>query len=154
MPQCQFLFSAVFVFQKSCSRNILGIGRNKSRSSYFSVTKTESKGETEKSREAASPPLGAARAGPRLGLVWAPRGSSPSRLLAPWVFGWNMDFAIFSWNFPKSRISAQKRDTRAILLKTVSVCVSCIQNTQDRGQTIAKVFGKVDTFWTYQLPQA
>ena len=35
MPQCQFLFSAVFVFQKSCTGNILGIGRNKNRSSYF-----------------------------------------------------------------------------------------------------------------------
>jgi hypothetical protein len=30
MPQCQFLFSAVFVFQKSYTGNILGIGRNKS----------------------------------------------------------------------------------------------------------------------------
>jgi hypothetical protein len=51
--------------------------------------------------------------------------------------------------FPESQISAQKRDTRAILLKTVLVRVSCIQNTQIRGETIAKVFGKVDTFWTY-----
>jgi hypothetical protein len=30
-----FLFSAVFVFQKSYTENILGIGRNKSRTSYF-----------------------------------------------------------------------------------------------------------------------
>ena len=59
MPQCQFLFSAVFVFQKSCTGNILGIGRNKSRSSYFTVTKTEPEGETEKSHEVATPPLGA-----------------------------------------------------------------------------------------------
>jgi hypothetical protein len=44
----------------------------------------------------------------------------------------------------------KKRDTRAILLKTASVRVSCIQNTQIKGETIAKVFGKVDTFWTYQ----
>jgi hypothetical protein len=29
------------------------------------------------------------------------------------------------------------------------VRVSCIQNTQIRGETTAKVFGKVDTFWTY-----
>jgi hypothetical protein len=36
------------------------------------------------------------------------------------------------------------------MLKTASVRVSCIQNTQIRGETIAKVFGKVDTFWTYQ----
>ena len=44
MPQCQFLFSAVFVFQKSCTGNILGIGRNKSRSQYFTETKTKSGG--------------------------------------------------------------------------------------------------------------
>jgi hypothetical protein len=36
------------------------------------------------------------------------------------------------------------------LLKIALVRVSCIQNTQIRGETIAKVFGKVDTFWTYQ----
>ena len=59
MPQCQFLFSAVFVFQKSCTGNILRIGRNKSRSSYFSVMKTEPEGETEKSHEVATSPLGA-----------------------------------------------------------------------------------------------
>jgi hypothetical protein len=63
-----------------------------------------------------------------------------------------MDFAIFSGNFPESWISAQKRDTRAILLKTAPVCISCIQNTQDRGKSIAKVFGEVDMFWTYQSP--
>jgi hypothetical protein len=55
MPQCQFLFSAVFVFQKSYTGNILGIGRNKSRSSYLSNTKTESKEDTEPSQEAAAP---------------------------------------------------------------------------------------------------
>jgi hypothetical protein len=49
-------------------------------------------------------------------------------------------------------ISAQKRDTRAILLKTASARVSCIQNTQIIGETIAKVFEKVDTFWTYHGP--
>jgi hypothetical protein len=32
------------------------------------------------------------------------------------------------------------------------VHVSCIQNIQIRGETTAKVFGKVDTFWTYQYP--
>jgi hypothetical protein len=35
----------------------------------------------------------------------------------------------------------------------VLVRVSCIQNTQIRGETIAKVFGKVDMFWTYQYNQ-
>jgi hypothetical protein len=33
------LFSAVFVFQKSYTRNILRIGRNKNRTSYFSRTR-------------------------------------------------------------------------------------------------------------------
>jgi hypothetical protein len=38
-----FLFSAIFVFQKSYTGNILGIGRNKSQTSYFyrSFAKTE-----------------------------------------------------------------------------------------------------------------
>jgi hypothetical protein len=36
MPQCQFLFSAIFVFQKSYTGNILGIGQNESQTSYFS----------------------------------------------------------------------------------------------------------------------
>jgi hypothetical protein len=55
MPQCQFLFSAVFVFQKSYTGNILVIGRNESQSSYLLDTKTESKGETEEDQEPATP---------------------------------------------------------------------------------------------------
>jgi hypothetical protein len=84
--------------------------------------------------------------------VWRPRGPPLSHLLALWVFWWNRIFTIFSQFFTESWISAQKRDTRAILLKTTLVYVSCIQNTQIRGEITAKVFGKVDTFWTYQLP--
>jgi hypothetical protein len=101
--------------------------------------------------EVASPQVGAARAGSRP-LVVSPGRSPPlSLLLAPWVFWQNRIFAVFSGIFPESRISAQKRDTRAILLKTALVHVRCIQKTQIRGETIAKVFGKVDTFWTYQV---
>jgi len=37
--------------------------------------------------EAATPHAGAARGGPRRGMVWAPRGPPLSRLLVPWVFG-------------------------------------------------------------------
>src|SRR3954451_21889536 len=40
MPQCQFLFSAVFVFQKSCTGNILAIARDKLPVPYNHVTKT------------------------------------------------------------------------------------------------------------------
>jgi hypothetical protein len=60
MSQCQFMFSTIFVFQKSYTGNILGIGRNKSRSPYFADTKMESKGETGQSQEAATPWGGAA----------------------------------------------------------------------------------------------
>jgi hypothetical protein len=60
MPQCQFVFSAVFVFQKSYTKNILGIGQNKIRISYLPDTKMESKGETESDQEAATPWGGAA----------------------------------------------------------------------------------------------
>jgi hypothetical protein len=35
------LFSAIFVFQKSYTGNILGIGRNKFQNSYFSRKRTE-----------------------------------------------------------------------------------------------------------------
>jgi hypothetical protein len=59
------LFSAVFVFQKSYTRNILGIGRNKSRTSYFSQSVAKSKDETEGGPEASQT------------LGW--RGPSPGR---------------------------------------------------------------------------
>jgi hypothetical protein len=67
------LFSAVFLFQVFTEGNILRIGRNKSRSSYFADTKTESKGETEKGIEPAT--LGGGMAQP---LVAPPHGVGPS----------------------------------------------------------------------------
>ena len=73
MPQCQFPVFCCFWFQKSCTGNILGIGRNKSRSQYFTVTKTKSEGETKGGTRVPRPPLGAAWPGPRLGMVWAPQ---------------------------------------------------------------------------------
>jgi hypothetical protein len=100
--------------------------------------------------EAASPQVGAARPGPRPLVVSLGHCLPSSLLLAPWVFWQNRNFAIFFGMFLESQISAQKRDTRAILLKLALVRISCIQNTQIRGETIAKVFGKVATFWTYQ----
>jgi hypothetical protein len=76
------LFSAIFVFQKSYTGNILRIGRNKSQSSYFSRSMTESKDETEGSQEVATQHM--ARAIPRLhqGQVWAP-GPLPDTALLP-----------------------------------------------------------------------
>jgi hypothetical protein len=54
MPQCQFLFFAVFLLQIFTKGNILEIGPKKAKVPFFN-TKTESKGETEKSQEAAAP---------------------------------------------------------------------------------------------------
>jgi hypothetical protein len=54
------LFSAVFVFQKSYTGNILGIGRNKSRTSYFYRSFTKTEDETKGGQEPGSPPGGAA----------------------------------------------------------------------------------------------
>jgi hypothetical protein len=48
------MFFAIFVFQKSYTGNILGIGQNESRSSYLPDTKTESKGEIEGGQRAAA----------------------------------------------------------------------------------------------------
>ena len=73
MPQCQFLFSAVFVFQKICSGNILGIGR-KSTEVPISPTRTWSpKGR--RSQATRWPHKGSARPHlqPRRGGVWAPQ---------------------------------------------------------------------------------
>jgi hypothetical protein len=55
MPQCQFLFSAIFVFQKSYTGNILGIGRNKSRTSYFYQSFAKTEDETKGGQEPGSP---------------------------------------------------------------------------------------------------
>ena len=60
------------------------------------------------------------------------------------------------WSFRSFRelLFLHKNNTMAILLKTASVRVSSIQIMQVRVQTRAKVFGKVNTTETYQLPQA
>jgi hypothetical protein len=84
MPQCQFLFSAVFVFQKSYRGNILGIGRNEAQSSYFAVMNTESKAETEEGQEAATLGGGAGAPWPRHQVVWAP--SPPSDIALPPIY--------------------------------------------------------------------
>jgi hypothetical protein len=73
MPQCQFLFSAIFLFQVFTEENILGVGRNKSQSAYLSDMKTESKGEMETSQEPATPGGGATQP-----LAAPPHGVGPS----------------------------------------------------------------------------
>src|SRR3954468_1020113 len=64
MPQCQFMFSVVFVFQKSCTGNILGIAWEKLPVPLNHVTKTM--------------PEGDLRGGGVLGGVWAHQGTPDS----------------------------------------------------------------------------
>jgi hypothetical protein len=54
------LFSAVFVFQKSYTGNILGIGRNKSQTFYFYQSFVKTEDETEGGHGLATPLGGAA----------------------------------------------------------------------------------------------
>jgi hypothetical protein len=68
------LFSAVFVFQKSYTGNILGIGQNKFQNSYFSRTKDEDRKR--------------AGGGPGASLTPGRRGPAPGRtplcVRSPW----------------------------------------------------------------------
>jgi hypothetical protein len=79
------LFSAIFVFQKSYTGNIIGIGRNKSRSSYFARHETESKAETEESQGPATPWGGAGQP------LAAPPGGG-----ATWPTSWRRPLPIYS----------------------------------------------------------
>jgi hypothetical protein len=75
------LFSTVFVFQKSYTGNILGIGRNKSRSSYFSRHEIESKAEMDGRQGPATPYGGAASPWPTPpsgGATWPTSWRRPS----------------------------------------------------------------------------
>jgi hypothetical protein len=95
------LFSAVFVFQKSYTGNILGIGRNKSRTSYFSRHESKSKDETEGARGRPHPRVawlgpcrrhqGVSPPGPppdaALPPIYSPRREKPKR---PINFPWNL----------------------------------------------------------------
>src|SRR3954468_17472018 len=77
MPQCHFLFTAVFVFQKSCTGNILGIERDKLPVPYNYERKTVPENDRRGVSQVARPHPGAASPGPapgwRLGPPWLPR---------------------------------------------------------------------------------
>src|SRR3954465_1867092 len=67
MPQCQFLFSAVFVFQKSCTGNILGIERDKFPVPYNYERKTVPENDRRGVSQVARPHPGAASPRPAPG---------------------------------------------------------------------------------------
>jgi hypothetical protein len=84
------LFSDVFVFQKSYTGNILGIGWNKSRSSYFSWHETESKVEMEGGQRAAAPWGGVA-------YPWL----APLGVVATWPTSWHSPSAYIFFSVRK-----------------------------------------------------
>jgi hypothetical protein len=98
------LFSAIFVFQKSYTENILGIGRNKSRSSYFSRHETGSKAETGGARGRPHPPMARATPWPRRGMVWAP--SPPSAIALPPKYSPRRENPKGPINFPENILQA------------------------------------------------
>jgi hypothetical protein len=76
------LFSAIFVFQKSYTGNILRIGRNKSQSSYFPEVSRSPKQRRRGARRRPYHPMAQATRWPRMGLVWA-LGPLPDFALPP-----------------------------------------------------------------------
>src|SRR3954469_22545971 len=82
MPQCQFLFSAVCVFQKSCTENILGIARDKLPVPYNHVMKTVPEDDLRGASQVARPYPGAARAWPAPGWRLGPPRRPRLRLFA------------------------------------------------------------------------
>jgi hypothetical protein len=82
LRRCHSASSLVFAFQKSYTGNILGIGRNKSQSSYFSQSVTESKAEMDGARRRPRHPMAQATPRSRQGQVWAP-GPPPDAALPP-----------------------------------------------------------------------
>src|SRR3954452_563117 len=78
MPQSQFLFSAVFVFQKSCTGNILGIVWDKLPVPYNHITKTVPEDDLRGAARWPDPTSARPGPGPRLGGVWAHLGAPDS----------------------------------------------------------------------------
>jgi hypothetical protein len=82
MPRCEFPVFVAFMFQKSYTGDILGIGRNKSQNSYFSRHETKSEDETEGHQRVTAPWHGAGHPWSRHGQVWA-LGPPPDAALSP-----------------------------------------------------------------------
>jgi hypothetical protein len=94
------LFSAVFVFHKSYIGNILGIGQNKSRTSYFYRSFTKTEDETEGGQGPALPPGARPSPWPRPPMVrppGPPPDAAPLPISSPWQ-GKPKGWISFPWN--------------------------------------------------------
>ena len=79
MPQCQFLFSAVFGFRKATQEIFSELDETKAEVPIFPGAKTESKPETEEGQGLATPPPGA----PPLDRAWLGCGALGHLLTSP-----------------------------------------------------------------------
>src|SRR3954464_228930 len=82
MPQCQFMFFAVFVFQKSCTGNILGIAWDKLPALLNHVTKTVSEGDPRGGSQVVKPHPGVTKPWPTPRWRLGPPGRPRLRLFA------------------------------------------------------------------------
>jgi hypothetical protein len=99
-----FLFSAIFVFQKSYIGNILGIARNKSRPSYFSRSVAKSEDETEGATTWPHPRAARPRPWPRHQGV-RPPGPPPDAALPP-IYSPRREKPKDPINFPRNLLQA------------------------------------------------
>ena len=101
-----------------------------------------------------APDLGQAR--PGLGRAWAWSGPALALLLLPfWLRDSSvkiMGFPIFLDFSPKVEFLHKNKTPEQFCWKQRQSGLVAFKITQIWGETIAKVFEKVDTFWTYQLP--
>jgi hypothetical protein len=100
MPQCQFPVSAVFVFWKSYTGTILGIGRVP----IFSEVSRSPKQRRRGARRRPHHPMARATPWPRRDLVWAP-GPLPDAALPP-IYSPRRENLKDSINFPRNILQA------------------------------------------------
>ena len=86
MPQCQFLFSAIFCFRKVTQEIFLELDETKAEVPIFTVPKQESEGEKKMGARVATPALGAASPWPVPRGGVAPLGGHRPRLSAYLIF--------------------------------------------------------------------
>jgi hypothetical protein len=112
MPQCQFPIFCCFVFQKSYTGNILEIGRNKSRTSYFYRSFAKTKDETEGGTSRPHPRVARPRPWPRHQGV-RPHGPPPDAALLP-IYSPRWEKPKDPINFPRNIVqSAAVIDARS-----------------------------------------
>jgi hypothetical protein len=152
MPQCQFLFSTTFVFQKSYTGNILRIGRNESQTSYFSRHE-----DGVQSRDG-----GGSRAGHTIGwrpplwpcnpVVWAP--GVPSDIALPPIYSLQREnpkgIGIHPWKVPQCRrhrrpISGDRSLYSGILLgwriSSIAISITVDDSHDEEGVVLPQGWG-------------